>query len=1367
MVRTRLALLMSIALLPLLFTGCPSSGGGSGSSNTADVTPPTVSSTQPSDGATGIAADTTVTATFSEAMDSSTLSISTFTLGAPGHAVNGTVSYTGATATFTPSAALASNTIFTAKITTGAKDLAGNSIAADDTWQFTTAPDTTPPTVISTNPASNAVDVPVNSSITATFTEPMDTTTFSTSTFIVSTGGVPIAGTVGYSSTSITFTPSSNLISTTGYTATITIGVKDLAGNPIAADYTWSFTSGGAIDNIPPTVISTVPDKNATSVPFNTAISATFSEVMDPSSITTESFKVSTSGSFIPGTVGYSGTIATFTPDAALTSAAMYTATIKTFAKDLAGNALAADHSWIFSMLTKPDLCVTPGGVNGCYATFAGALAAASTGQIIGVATGTYTENVVITNKTVTLEGGWDINFNDLNPVANVATIQPADVTLAVVTIEGDSLDTALYAPTIDGFTITGAVSTNHGGGLRIRNSNAIVQNNIITGNQAFLYGGGVWVQNGAPQFKNNQITNNTVTPSGATFGGGIELENTTATLVGNTISGNTVAATTGYGGGVAVEGGGPVKLISNTINGNTGSQGSGYGGGVSIRSATATVNSNIIQNNIGGANNAASNGGGIYVTGSGSTSLTMNDNTISGNIVGAENPVVTPSFGGGVYINMGTGQVSLSGNIIANNQAAVVGTGSATGWGGGLAIVSSTVFMHGGTITGNSVKSGDGCGIYADSSTIKFNVVAIQDNNCLGLYLSATPYTLNDALVTGNTTGGLKAVTFSATASPGVLINNTFVGNNTGEGINTDSALTFVNNIITRYSTGVKVGATAPVSRNNDFFNNTTDASGFSKDASDVASDPLFTSSSDFHLTSSSPLLDAGTHGPIPDATSPGQNANLPDADMDGESRAMIGPSGLYKVDIGADEFGGNTPRPQRIVNLDSGAAGLAVIGPGGVDANASDNDWIGYSVLGGDFNGDAKTDLVFAAEDWVADFNNAPHSTGRLFGLLNTGLRKTGTIDLSSSTADLTVDSEMNLQHVGSALTGGDLNGDGKTDLIAGSYQDDGAGGGAVWPSVFAFWGSSSLTGTRLLKDGGNEADFTLRAPGQDFFAFASKNALTTGDLNGDGIADLVVGDGLADHGATIGTGAVFVIFGGSGLTGLHDLNPITGTPADYTLYGAAATDKLQSVAVGLINSDTQADLVARTDTTAYVFLGPITGTPPITDTTASAVLAITGLSAGGVAVMDITGDNKGDLILGSGNKIYILPGPLAAGIYDVTTTPGLITLTGSASDAVFAVGNVVGNANKDLIIGLPGLKRVFAIAGGMPLSGTVAVDDAAVTLVESAVLNKMGYDVSSGDLDNDTRPDLIVSTWQQYLSTNPAGFKDTGFVYVIYGK
>jgi hypothetical protein len=105
---------------------------------TADVTPPTVLSVVPASNATSVATGTKVTATFSETMDAATISASTFTLKQGSTAVAGTISYTGTSATFTPSAALTGSTSYTATITTGAKDPSGNALTANYTWTFTT-----------------------------------------------------------------------------------------------------------------------------------------------------------------------------------------------------------------------------------------------------------------------------------------------------------------------------------------------------------------------------------------------------------------------------------------------------------------------------------------------------------------------------------------------------------------------------------------------------------------------------------------------------------------------------------------------------------------------------------------------------------------------------------------------------------------------------------------------------------------------------------------------------------------------------------------------------------------------------------------------------------------------------------------------------------------------------------------------------------------------------------------------------------------------------------------------------------------------------------------------------------------------------
>lgn len=98
--------------------------------------------------------------------------------------------------------------------------------------------DTAAPTVISTSPPDQAVEVAVNSVITATFSEVMSAGTITNTSFTLSNGAT---GTVAYSGTRAVFTPATILAFATTYTATITTAATDLAGNPLAAPYSWVF----------------------------------------------------------------------------------------------------------------------------------------------------------------------------------------------------------------------------------------------------------------------------------------------------------------------------------------------------------------------------------------------------------------------------------------------------------------------------------------------------------------------------------------------------------------------------------------------------------------------------------------------------------------------------------------------------------------------------------------------------------------------------------------------------------------------------------------------------------------------------------------------------------------------------------------------------------------------------------------------------------------------------------------------------------------------------------------------------------------------------------------------------------------------
>ena len=127
-----------LAALLVAMAGCGSSSNNP-TGPAVDTVAPTVSSTNPLNGATGVAA---ITALFSEAMNASTITTATFTVSGPGATpVTGTVAYSASTdiARFTPTSALAAGTAYTATITTGAKDVAGNALASNHVWSFTTS----------------------------------------------------------------------------------------------------------------------------------------------------------------------------------------------------------------------------------------------------------------------------------------------------------------------------------------------------------------------------------------------------------------------------------------------------------------------------------------------------------------------------------------------------------------------------------------------------------------------------------------------------------------------------------------------------------------------------------------------------------------------------------------------------------------------------------------------------------------------------------------------------------------------------------------------------------------------------------------------------------------------------------------------------------------------------------------------------------------------------------------------------------------------------------------------------------------------------------------------------------------------------
>lgn len=327
-----------------------------GSALNPDVTAPTVSSTSNANGATGVPTNNSPTVTFSEGMDAATLNVNTFTLKQGATAVPGTVSYSGVTALFKPASLLAANTTYTANITSGATDAAGNALVPPYTWSWTTGAiaDTTPPTVTSTVHANGATGVPVNARAGATFSESMDPLTVNNTTFVLTNdAGLAVPGVVSYSNGNASFVPNNNLAPSTHYNARIkgaTGGVTDAAGNALASDYLWSWTTAATADTTAPLVLSVNPTENATGVATNTKVTVTFDEAVDPLTVNTNTFRVAgITGSVTLDTLNRT---ASFTPAALLAAGTTYIATVKGGAggvTDVAGNALAADKAWSFT----------------------------------------------------------------------------------------------------------------------------------------------------------------------------------------------------------------------------------------------------------------------------------------------------------------------------------------------------------------------------------------------------------------------------------------------------------------------------------------------------------------------------------------------------------------------------------------------------------------------------------------------------------------------------------------------------------------------------------------------------------------------------------------------------------------------------------------------------------------------------------------------------------------------------------------------------------------------------------------------------------------------------------------------------------
>lgn len=207
-----------------------------------DTTPPSVASNTPGDKATGVGINTSVSLTFSEAMDISSVKPA-FSI-AP--IITGTVLWdeTRKIMTFSPTTPLSYSTDYTVTLSMGAADDAGNMLASVHSFKFTTgnAPDNTAPTVTSYSPANAQKGVSRTSGISVSFSEPMDKLSTHAAFGITTPAGLSGEFSWSHDGKTMTFTPSVSLAYGTSISWKVTTVARDVAGNSLATSVSNTFT---------------------------------------------------------------------------------------------------------------------------------------------------------------------------------------------------------------------------------------------------------------------------------------------------------------------------------------------------------------------------------------------------------------------------------------------------------------------------------------------------------------------------------------------------------------------------------------------------------------------------------------------------------------------------------------------------------------------------------------------------------------------------------------------------------------------------------------------------------------------------------------------------------------------------------------------------------------------------------------------------------------------------------------------------------------------------------------------------------------------------------------------------------------------
>ncbi len=374
-------------------------------------------------------------------------------------------------------------------------------------------------------------------------------------------------------------------------------------------------------------------------------------------------------------------------------------------------------------------------------------------------------------------------------------------------------------------------------------------------------------------------------------------------------------------------------------------------------------------------------------------------------------------------------------------------------------------------------------------------------------------------------------------------------------------------------------------------------------------------------------------------------------------------------------------------------------------------------------------------------------------------------GIVHLSAAEAKLV--GENTEDYAGYSIAVGDVDGDGFGDVLVGAYGEDvGAYNTGV---VYGVLGP--ISGTMDL----SEADAEL--VGDTVWGRAG-SAVASGDVNRDGVDDVIVGAPRESSGGDA-AGTAYLVLG-----------PLAGTTslstADATLIGEDADDNAGcSVAMGDVDGDGIEDILVgafheessgSNGGAAYLVAGPAVGTIDLSRSTAK----FTGESANdyagfSVAAGDLDGDGFSDVIVGSwsdagdsnSGAVYVVDGPVT-GTLNLSLADSKAVGESSADSAGYslATGDLDGDGVSDLLTGAPYANEGESTTGAAyvitrPFTGTMNLASADAVLDGELDGDFAGVAVDAADVDDDGVADVIVGA-----STEDSGGTSAGAVYIVYG-